>query len=213
MHKDIHFWLQWYLNLFHKLYWNIQYEFHVLREIFFVFQFFSHFHLRDLSSCSFTSKCHLHLSILTQKTSGFCSVAPSCHARASCISQGMGSLLFAGSKTTWLQIWKNVFWIELLAKKTQYWQPFPGYPIYTWLPKHLKAGTSWDSAFTHHCAGGERIERENQSQDTSGGIVGLVQALLKLFEYSVWENINAKKGVILWKAMVLLQFTSPALSP
>lgn len=105
-------------------------------------------------------------------------------------------------------------WVELLAKKTQYLQPFPGYPVYTWLPKHLKAVTSSDSAFTHHCCSdGERIEHENQRQGKTGGIVGLLQALLKLFEYSIWENANSKKGVILCKAMVLLQFPSPAFSP
>lgn len=163
-------------------------------------------------SCSSTSKHHLHSSILAQETAGFCSVAPSCRARASCIAQEMGSLLRAGSGTTWLQTRKDIFWVELLAKKTQYWQPFPGYPVYKWLPKYLKAVTSSGSAFTHHCcAGGERIEHETQWQGTTGGIVGLWQALLKLFEYSIWENFNTKKSCYPVKSngFVAVSFTSP----
>jgi len=70
-----------------------------------------------------------------------------------------------------------------LAKETQYSQPFPGYPVWSCLSKHLKAATRSDTSAALHRAGGERTDDETQQQakGTSGGIVDLLQALLKLF--------------------------------
>lgn len=85
-----------------------------------------------------------------------------------------------------MQRLKDIFCFEVLAEESQYWQPFLRYPVWACLSKYLRAVTRPESAFTHqllylHRAGGERTERETQQQGTNGGIVGLLQALLKLF--------------------------------
>lgn len=81
---------------------------------------------------------------------------------------------------------EDIFHFEVLAKETQYWQPFPRYPVWACISKHLKAVTvriSLQTSAALCCAGGERTEHETQQQAkaTNGGIVGLLQTLLKLF--------------------------------